>query len=62
MPRALVARRVHFNAAHRLHNPAHSDEWNRALRAKGFEVEFGTERARLRVVTLKRDAVEPLVD
>jgi len=30
MPRALVVRRVHFNAAHRLHNPAHSDEWNRA--------------------------------
>lgn len=30
MPRCLVARRVHFNAAHRLHNPAQSDEWNRA--------------------------------
>ncbi len=30
MPRALVVRRVHFNAAHRLHNPARSDEWNRA--------------------------------
>ena len=30
MPRALVVRRVHFNAAHRLHNPAHSDAWNRA--------------------------------
>lgn len=29
MPRALVVRRVHFNAAHRLHNPAQSDEWNR---------------------------------
>ena len=29
MPRALVVRRGHFNAAHRLHNPAHSDEWNR---------------------------------
>lgn len=29
MPRCLVARRVHFNAAHRLHNPAESDEWNR---------------------------------
>lgn len=25
-----VTRRVHFNAAHRLHNPARSDEWNRA--------------------------------
>ena len=29
MPRALVVRRAHFNAAHRLHNPAHSAEWNR---------------------------------
>lgn len=29
MPRAIVARRVHFNAAHRLHNPARDDEWNR---------------------------------
>ena len=29
MPRCVVARRVHFNAAHRLHNPAQSDEWNR---------------------------------
>lgn len=30
MPHALVVRRTHFNAAHRLHNPARSDEWNRA--------------------------------
>lgn len=30
MPRAVVVRHVHFNAAHRLHNPAQSDEWNRA--------------------------------
>lgn len=29
MPQCVVARRVHFNAAHRLHNPAHSAEWNR---------------------------------
>ena len=29
MPRAVVVRRVHFNAAHRLHNPTQSDEWNR---------------------------------
>ena len=29
MPSCLVARRLHFNAAHRLHNPAQSDEWNR---------------------------------
>lgn len=29
MPSALVVRRAHFNAAHRLHNPARSDEWNR---------------------------------
>ncbi len=28
MPRCRVTRRVHFNAAHRLHNPARSDEWN----------------------------------
>ena len=29
MPRCSVTRRVHFNAAHRLHNPDRSDEWNR---------------------------------
>ncbi|MCU0621694.1 MAG: 6-carboxytetrahydropterin synthase [Gemmatimonadales bacterium] len=30
MPRCSATRRVHFNAAHRLHNPAQSAEWNRA--------------------------------
>jgi 6-pyruvoyltetrahydropterin/6-carboxytetrahydropterin synthase len=30
MPRCRVTRRVHFNAAHRLHNPACSDAWNQA--------------------------------
>jgi len=29
MPKTYVTRRVHFNAAHRLHNPEKSDEWNR---------------------------------
>ncbi|MEZ4586016.1 MAG: 6-carboxytetrahydropterin synthase [Gemmatimonadales bacterium] len=29
MARCVVARRVHFNAAHRLHNEAKSAEWNR---------------------------------
>ncbi len=29
MPQVFVTRRVHFNAAHRLHNPAKSDAWNR---------------------------------
>jgi 6-pyruvoyltetrahydropterin/6-carboxytetrahydropterin synthase len=29
MPRCAVTRRVHFNAAHRLHNPAQPEEWNR---------------------------------
>jgi 6-pyruvoyltetrahydropterin/6-carboxytetrahydropterin synthase len=29
MSRCIVARRVHFNAAHRLHNPARPDAWNR---------------------------------
>jgi 6-pyruvoyltetrahydropterin/6-carboxytetrahydropterin synthase len=29
MPRCSVTRRVHFNAAHRVHNPKFSDEWNR---------------------------------
>jgi 6-pyruvoyltetrahydropterin/6-carboxytetrahydropterin synthase len=29
MPITYVTRRVHFNAAHRLHNPDQSDEWNR---------------------------------
>ncbi len=28
MPTLSVTRRVHFNAAHRLFNPAHSEEWN----------------------------------
>ncbi|ARA93701.1 6-pyruvoyl tetrahydrobiopterin synthase [Rhodothermaceae bacterium RA] len=28
MPTVYVTRRVHFNAAHRLHNPAKSDAWN----------------------------------
>ncbi len=28
MPICAVTRRVHFNAAHRLHNPAFPDEWN----------------------------------
>lgn len=28
MPTCTVTRRVHFNAAHRLFNPARSDEWN----------------------------------
>lgn len=30
MTECVVARRVHFNAAHRLDNPARSAEWNRA--------------------------------
>jgi 6-pyruvoyltetrahydropterin/6-carboxytetrahydropterin synthase len=30
MPTCAVTRRVHFNAAHRLHNLAESDAWNRA--------------------------------
>ena len=29
MPRCAVTRRVHFNAAHRLNNPARPAEWNR---------------------------------
>lgn len=29
MPKTYITRRVHFNAAHRLHNPQKSDEWNR---------------------------------
>jgi 6-pyruvoyltetrahydropterin/6-carboxytetrahydropterin synthase len=29
MPTVHVTRKVHFNAAHRLHNPEKSDEWNR---------------------------------
>jgi len=31
MPTVTVTRRVHFNAAHRLHNPALSDAENRAV-------------------------------
>lgn len=29
MPLVYVTRKLHFNAAHRLHNPDKSDEWNR---------------------------------
>ena len=29
MPKALIVRRLHFNAAHRLHNPAKGEGWNR---------------------------------
>ena len=28
MPTVSVTRRVHFNAAHRLHNPAYPEDWN----------------------------------
>lgn len=31
MPVVYVTRRVHFNAAHRLHNPARSEVWNREV-------------------------------
>src|SRR6476469_468969 len=31
MPRCAITRRVHFNAAHRLHNPKYSEEWNRTI-------------------------------
>ena len=34
MPTVRVTRRVTFNAAHRLHNPAQSDEWNRETYGK----------------------------
>jgi 6-pyruvoyltetrahydropterin/6-carboxytetrahydropterin synthase len=29
MPTVYVTRKMHFNAAHRLHNPERSDAWNR---------------------------------
>lgn len=29
-----VTRKAHFNAAHRLHNPAKSDEWNKQMYGK----------------------------
>lgn len=31
MSTVYVTRKVHFNAAHRLHNPDKSDEWNREM-------------------------------
>ena len=34
MPTVYVTRKVHFNAAHRLHNPARSEEWNRKVFGK----------------------------
>lgn len=30
----LLRRKAHFNAAHRLHNPQKSDEWNRQVYGK----------------------------
>jgi 6-pyruvoyltetrahydropterin/6-carboxytetrahydropterin synthase len=34
MPTVYVTRRAHFNAAHRLHNPGKSDEWNKRVFGK----------------------------
>jgi 6-pyruvoyltetrahydropterin/6-carboxytetrahydropterin synthase len=34
MPTVYVTRRAQFNAAHRLHNPARDDDWNRATFGK----------------------------
>lgn len=34
MPTLYVTRKVHFNAAHRLHNPDKSDAWNREVFGK----------------------------
>ncbi|MDZ4698223.1 MAG: 6-carboxytetrahydropterin synthase [Rhodothermales bacterium] len=34
MPTVYVTRVVHFNAAHRLHNPERTDEWNRRTYGK----------------------------
>jgi len=34
MPIVYVTRKVHFNAAHRLHNPDKTEAWNRALYGK----------------------------
>lgn len=34
MPRVYITRKVHFNAAHRLDNPAKSEEWNRTTFGK----------------------------
>lgn len=34
MPQVYITRKAHFNAAHRLHNPAKSDEWNRETYGK----------------------------
>jgi 6-pyruvoyltetrahydropterin/6-carboxytetrahydropterin synthase len=34
MPTVYVTRKIRFNAAHRLHNPERSDEWNRRTYGK----------------------------
>ena len=34
MPLVYVTRKAHFNAAHRLHNPEKSDQWNRDMFGK----------------------------
>ncbi len=34
MPTVYITRKAHFNAAHRLHNPEKSDEWNRRVFGK----------------------------
>ncbi len=34
MPLVYITRKAHFNAAHRLHNPNKSDEWNQQMFGK----------------------------
>jgi len=34
MPQVFVTRKAHFNAAHRLHNPEKSDDWNKTVYGK----------------------------
>jgi len=34
MPKVYVTRKAHFNAAHRLHNPEKSDQWNKDMYGK----------------------------
>lgn len=50
MPKAYASRRVHFNAAHRLHNPNKSDEWNATTYGKCNSVNWHGHNYLLEVV------------
>ena len=57
MPRCRVTRRVHFNAAHRLHNPDATEAWNQATYRGVQQPELS--RAQLRAGPVGRGGDQP---